>query len=138
MSGCDPIRDSLPTLTVAHPQFSQDGGRSACTSVIPTNPFLNKKSVFVDSNGECVLIVIIKSVRLRGRLFAAVLHGFEAQVIQPEKAGRKILGVRCKECSGKGAKRHAPCVIFFKISLCLSFRPRETTGLGAFRLNLSA
>jgi hypothetical protein len=27
----------------------------------------------------------MKSVRLRGRLFAAVLHGFEAQVIQPER-----------------------------------------------------
>jgi hypothetical protein len=33
-----------------------------------------------------------------------VLHGFEAQVIQPEKAGRKIFGVRCKECLGKGEK----------------------------------
>jgi hypothetical protein len=78
----------------------------------------------------------MKSVRLRGRLFAAVLHGFEAQVIQPEKAGRKIFGVRCKEYLGKGAKKHVPCVIFVKISLCLSFRPREATGLGAFRLNL--
>jgi hypothetical protein len=38
MSGCDPIRDSLPTLTVAHPQFSQGGGCSACTWVTPTNP----------------------------------------------------------------------------------------------------
>ena len=70
--------------------------------------------------------------------FAAVLHGFEAQVIQPEKAARKILGVGCNESLGKGAKRQAPCEIFFKVTLCLSFRPRETTGLGAFRLNLSA
>jgi hypothetical protein len=76
----------------------------------------------------------MKSVRLRGRLFAAVLRGFEAQVKQPEKAGRKIFGVRSKECLGKGAKRHAPCVIVFKISLCLSFRPRETTGAGALRV----
>jgi hypothetical protein len=43
MSGCDPIRDSLPTLTVAHPQFSQDGKRSACTSVIPTNAISEQK-----------------------------------------------------------------------------------------------
>jgi hypothetical protein len=49
--------------------------------------------------------VIMKSVRLRGRLFAAVLHGFEAQVIQPEKAGRKIFGVRCKECLLQGAEK---------------------------------
>jgi hypothetical protein len=47
----------------------------------------------------------MKSVRLRGRLFAAVLHGFEAQVIQPEKAGPKIFGVRCKECLGKGGEK---------------------------------
>ena len=47
----------------------------------------------------------MKSVRLRGRLFAAVLHGFEAQVIKPEKAGRKIFGVRCKELSWQGAEK---------------------------------
>jgi hypothetical protein len=104
MSGCDPSRDSLPTLTVAHPQLSQDGGYSASTSVIPTNAISDKKSVFVDSNRECVLIVIIKSVRLRGRLFAAVLHGFEAQGIPLEKAGGRIFRVRCKECPGKGRK----------------------------------
>jgi hypothetical protein len=33
----------LPTLTVAHPQFSQDGGRSACTSVIPINAISEQK-----------------------------------------------------------------------------------------------
>jgi hypothetical protein len=47
----------------------------------------------------------MKSVRLRGRLFAAVLHRFEAQVIQPEKAGRKIFGVRCKELSWQGGEK---------------------------------
>ena len=77
--------------------------------------------------------MIRKSVRLRGRRRAA---WFRRAGEPARKGGRKIFRVRCKECSGKGAKRHARCVIFFKISLCLSFGPRETTGLGAFRLNL--
>jgi hypothetical protein len=47
----------------------------------------------------------MESVRLRGRPFAAALHGFEAQVIQPERLGPKIFGVRCKECLGKGGEK---------------------------------
>jgi hypothetical protein len=37
-------------------------------------------------------------------IFPAVFHGFEAQLMQPEKAGRKIFGVRSKECLGRWRK----------------------------------
>ena len=47
----------------------------------------------------------MKSVRLRGRLFAAVLHGFEAQVIQPERLVLKSSACAARNVLAKGAKK---------------------------------
>ena len=77
-SGCDPSLDSLPTVTVAPPQISQHGGRSAFTSVIPLTPLQNQRTNCRWCDRDCVVIVMTKSVRLRGRLCVAVLHSLEA------------------------------------------------------------